>query len=70
MQARSRCSSPSVIARGGGVPVNARLTMRDLMDIATVRRPLLKDPPGHPADHPTALAHPEGEYLKALLLRG
>ena len=25
---------------------------------------------GHPADHPTALAHPEGEYLKALLLRG
>ncbi len=26
--------------------------------------------PGHPADHPTALAHTEGEYLKALLLRG
>ncbi len=25
---------------------------------------------GHPPDHPTALAHPEGEYLKALLLRG
>lgn len=25
---------------------------------------------GHPADHPTALAHQEGEYLKALLLRG
>jgi 23S rRNA G2069 N7-methylase RlmK/C1962 C5-methylase RlmI len=25
---------------------------------------------GHPADHPTALAHSEGEYLKALLLRG
>jgi 23S rRNA (cytosine1962-C5)-methyltransferase len=25
---------------------------------------------GHPADHPTALAHPEGEYLKALLVRG
>jgi 23S rRNA (cytosine1962-C5)-methyltransferase len=25
---------------------------------------------GHPADHPTALAHPEGEYLKVLLLRG
>jgi 23S rRNA (cytosine1962-C5)-methyltransferase len=24
---------------------------------------------GHPADHPTALAHVEGEYLKALLLR-
>jgi 23S rRNA (cytosine1962-C5)-methyltransferase len=24
---------------------------------------------GHPPDHPTALAHPEGEYLKALLLR-
>ncbi len=24
---------------------------------------------GHPADHPTALSHPEGEYLKALLLR-
>jgi 23S rRNA (cytosine1962-C5)-methyltransferase len=24
---------------------------------------------GHPADHPTALAHPEGEYLKVLLLR-
>ena len=24
---------------------------------------------GHPADHPTALAHSEGEYLKALLLR-
>ena len=25
---------------------------------------------GHPVDHPTALAHPEGEYLKILLLRG
>jgi 23S rRNA (cytosine1962-C5)-methyltransferase len=25
---------------------------------------------GHPADHPVALAHPEGEYLKVLLLRG
>jgi 23S rRNA (cytosine1962-C5)-methyltransferase len=25
---------------------------------------------GHPPDHPTALAHSEGEYLKALLLRG
>jgi 23S rRNA (cytosine1962-C5)-methyltransferase len=24
---------------------------------------------GHAGDHPTALAHPEGEYLKALLLR-
>ena len=24
---------------------------------------------GHPADHPVALAHPEGEYLKVLLLR-
>ena len=24
---------------------------------------------GHPADHPTALAHPEGEYLKVSLLR-
>lgn len=24
---------------------------------------------GHPADHPTALGHPEGEYLKTLLLR-
>jgi 23S rRNA (cytosine1962-C5)-methyltransferase len=24
---------------------------------------------GHPPDHPTALAHPEGEYLKVLLLR-
>ncbi len=24
---------------------------------------------GHPADHPTALGHAEGEYLKALLLR-
>jgi 23S rRNA (cytosine1962-C5)-methyltransferase len=24
---------------------------------------------GHPPDHPTALAHPEGQYLKALLLR-
>ena len=24
---------------------------------------------GHPPDHPTALAHVEGEYLKALLLR-
>jgi len=25
---------------------------------------------GHPIDHPTALAHPEGEYLHVLLLRG
>jgi 23S rRNA (cytosine1962-C5)-methyltransferase len=25
---------------------------------------------GHPPDHPTALAHGEGEYLQALLLRG
>jgi 23S rRNA (cytosine1962-C5)-methyltransferase len=25
---------------------------------------------GHPPDHPTALAHPEGEYLKVLVLRG
>jgi 23S rRNA (cytosine1962-C5)-methyltransferase len=25
---------------------------------------------GHPPDHPVALAHPEGEYLKALWLRG
>jgi 23S rRNA (cytosine1962-C5)-methyltransferase len=24
---------------------------------------------GHPADHPVALAHPEGEYLKIMLLR-
>src|SRR5262249_39544682 len=24
---------------------------------------------GHPPDHPVALAHPEGEYLKVLLLR-
>jgi 23S rRNA (cytosine1962-C5)-methyltransferase len=24
---------------------------------------------GHPPDHPTVLAHPEGEYLKVLLLR-
>ena len=24
---------------------------------------------GHPPDHPTALAHAEGEYLKVLLLR-
>jgi 23S rRNA (cytosine1962-C5)-methyltransferase len=24
---------------------------------------------GHPADHPTLVAHPEGEYLKVLLLR-
>ncbi len=24
---------------------------------------------GHPADHPTMVAHPEGEYLKALVLR-
>src|SRR5262249_40068224 len=24
---------------------------------------------GHPTDHPIALAHPEGEYLKAFLLR-
>jgi 23S rRNA (cytosine1962-C5)-methyltransferase len=23
----------------------------------------------HPPDHPVALAHPEGTYLKALLLR-
>jgi hypothetical protein len=23
----------------------------------------------HPTDHPVALAHPEGAYLKALLLR-
>jgi 23S rRNA (cytosine1962-C5)-methyltransferase len=33
-------------------------------------RPLqLVEEHGHPADHPSALAHPEGEYLKALLLR-
>jgi 23S rRNA (cytosine1962-C5)-methyltransferase len=25
---------------------------------------------GHPPDHPVALAHPEGEYLKVLLARG
>ena len=25
---------------------------------------------GHPPDHPVLLAHPEGEYLKVLLLRG
>ena len=25
---------------------------------------------GHPPDHPVALAHPEGEYLKVLVLRG
>jgi len=24
---------------------------------------------GHPVDHPTALPHPEGEYLKVSLLR-
>ena len=34
-------------------------------------RPLqLVETHGHPPDHPSALAHPEGEYLKALLLRG
>src|SRR5262249_59856155 len=34
-------------------------------------RPLqLVEEHGHPADHPTGLAHLEGEYLKALLLRG
>ena len=33
-------------------------------------RPLqLVEEHGHPPDHPVALAHPEGEYLKALLLR-
>jgi 23S rRNA (cytosine1962-C5)-methyltransferase len=32
-------------------------------------RPLqLVEEHGHPPDHPTALAHPEGQYLKALLL--
>jgi len=24
---------------------------------------------GHPPDHPVLLAHPEGEYLKVMLLR-
>jgi 23S rRNA (cytosine1962-C5)-methyltransferase len=35
-----------------------------------VGRPLqLVEEHGHPPDHPVALAHPEAEYLKALLLR-
>jgi len=34
------------------------------------RRAALVATAGHPVDHPVALAHPEGEYLKVMLLRG
>ncbi len=34
------------------------------------RQPVVVAELGHPPDHPVAAAHPEGEYLKSLVLRG
>jgi len=36
---------------------------------AAGRQPTIVAELGHPPDHPVAAAHPEGEYLKSLLLR-
>ena len=50
-----------------------RAQFRDLvmMAAAAAGRPLtLVMEGGHPPDHPVALGHPEGEYLKTFLLRG
>jgi 23S rRNA (cytosine1962-C5)-methyltransferase len=50
----------------------SRDAFRDVVSAAAAdaRRPArLVAAAGHPVDHPVALAHPEGEYLKVLLLR-
>jgi len=50
----------------------AREAFRDVVASAAAdagRPAVLVAEAGHPADHPVALAHPEGEYLKILLLR-
>jgi 23S rRNA (cytosine1962-C5)-methyltransferase len=50
----------------------SREAFRDVVSAAAAdaRRPArLVAAAGHPVDHPIALAHPEGEYLKVLLLR-
>jgi 23S rRNA (cytosine1962-C5)-methyltransferase len=50
----------------------SREAFRDLVAAAAAdasRPARLVAAAGHPVDHPVALAHPEGEYLKVLLLR-
>jgi len=50
----------------------SRAAFRDVVAAAAAdarRVPQVVGEWGHPADHPVLLAHPEGEYLKVLLLR-
>lgn len=51
----------------------SRAAFRDVVAAAAAdagRQPVIIAELGHPPDHPVALAHPEGEYLKSLVLRG
>jgi 23S rRNA (cytosine1962-C5)-methyltransferase len=51
----------------------SRAAFREVVAAAAAdagRRAVVVADSGHAADHPVALAHPEGEYLKILLLRG
>ena len=51
----------------------SRTAFREVVAAAAAdagRQPVIVAELGHPPDHPVAAAHPEGEYLKSLLLRG
>ena len=51
----------------------SRAAFRDVVAAAAAdagRQPVIVGELGHPPDHPVAVAHPEGEYLKSLVLRG
>jgi 23S rRNA (cytosine1962-C5)-methyltransferase len=51
----------------------SRAAFREVVAAAAAdagRQPVIVAELGHPPDHPVAVAHPEGEYLKSLVLRG
>ena len=51
----------------------SRAAFRDVVAAAAAdagRQPVIIAELGHPPDHPVAIAHPEGEYLKSFVLRG
>ena len=51
----------------------SRAAFREVVAAAAAdagRQPVVVAELGHPPDHPVAVAHPEGEYLKSLVLRG
>ena len=50
----------------------SRAAFREVVAAAAAdagRQPVIVAELGHPPDHPVAVAHPEGEYLKSLVLR-